>query len=182
MSKKGKLIVITGPSAVGKDSIVSNYINKNGGKLMISATSRKPREGEENNKDYYFLTEKEFEDRIEKNLFLEYAKYNGNYYGTPKDKIDELLEKGENVFLIIEVVGALNVKKLINDSILIFILPPSHEELERRIRTRAIDSEEDIIRRLEIAEKEIAQKDKFDHILVNETIEDVVKEIENILN
>ena len=178
---KGKLIVISGPSAVGKDSVVSEYLKNNNAKLSVSATSRKIRANEKEGVNYYYLTKEEFEEKIEKGYFLEHFIYNNNYYGTPKDKIDELLNKGIDVILVIEVQGALYIKNKIKDSINIFILPPSKEELERRIRNRNIDSEEDIINRLKIADNEIKESIKYDYRVINYDIKQTAKEIENIV-
>ena len=181
MNKKGKIFVITGPSAVGKDSIVNSFIKKNGGKVIVSATSRSPRKNEKEGVNYYFLTKEEFEEKIKDNELLEYTIYNNNYYGTPKYAIDEYINKGINVFLVIEVEGALNVKRLMPESTLIFIMPPSLEELKHRIEKRGIDSKEDITRRLDIANFEISQRDKFDYIFVNDEIDNVVNELEKIV-
>ena len=144
--KKGKLFVISGPSGVGKDTIVNEYLKENDAHLSVSATTRNPREGEIHGIHYYFYTNEEFEDRIKKGDFLEYATYNNCYYGTPKSKIEEKLNEGINVILVIEVQGAKKVKELIKESVLIFILPPSIEELEERLKVRNLDSEEMILK------------------------------------
>lgn len=181
MNKKGKIIVITGPSAVGKDSIVNSFISKNGGKVIVSATSRSKRDTEKEGETYYFLTKEDFEEKIKNDDFLEYTIYNNHYYGTPKYKIDEYVNNGINVFLVIEVEGALNVKKLIPDSTIIFIMPPSKEELRNRIEKRNIDSKSDIERRLKIADFEMSQRDKFDYVFVNDKIDNVVSKLEKIV-
>lgn len=180
--KKGKLFVVSGPSGVGKDTIVGEYLKNNKGILSISATTRKPRDGEKDGKDYYFLTKEEFEDWIKKDDFLEYATYNDNYYGTPKSKIFENLEKGIDVFLIIEVNGAIQIKNKISESILIFVLPPSMEELEKRIKNRNLDSEEVINNRLKIARDEIKLSSKYDYVVTNNKIEDTVKKLKMIID
>ena len=179
--KKGKLFVISGPSGVGKDTIISEYLKENDGILSISATTRKPRDGEINGKDYYFLTKKEFEKWIKEENFLEYATYNDNYYGTPKSKIEETLNKGINVFLVIEVQGALIIKEKIKNSKLIFIMPPSIEELENRIRNRNLDSEEMIKNRLTIAFDEIKLSNLYDYVITNNKVEDTINKLKMII-
>ena len=182
MSKKGKLFVVSGPSGVGKDTIVSKYLENNEGHLSVSATTRKPRENEQDGVDYYFLSKKEFKKQIKEDNFLEYAEYNNNYYGTPKSKVEEYLNKGINVFLIIEVQGALQIKNIIKDSILIFILPPTLEELEERLKTRNLDSKETIDSRLKIAIEEIEKSSKYDYIIVNQNIDRAVDKFKLIID
>ena len=179
--KKGKLFVISGPSGVGKDTVINEYLKENDGILSISATTRLPRKGEEHEKHYYFLTKEEFEKWIDEDNFLEYATYNDNYYGTPKSKIRENLEKGKDVFLVIEVQGALQVKEKLSDSVLIFIMPPSIEELENRIRNRNLDSEEMIQNRLKIAIDEMKLSSKYDYIVTNAKIGNTKEKIELIV-
>ena len=182
MSKKGKLFVVSGPSGVGKDTIVSKYLENNEGHLSVSATTRKPRENEQDGVNYYFLSKKEFKKQIKEDNFLEYAEYNNNYYGTPKSKVEEYLNKGINVFLIIEVQGALQIKNIIKDSILIFILPPTLEELEERLKTRNLDSKETIDSRLKIAIEEIEKSSKYDYIIVNQNIDRAVDKFKLIID
>lgn len=181
MRKKGKLFVISGPSGVGKDTIVKEYMKDTNSKLSISATTREPRANEVNGKDYYFLTKEEFENWIKEDNFLEYAIYNDNYYGTPKSKINEDLEKGIDVFLVIEVQGGLQIKEKIKDSILIFIMPPSLEELEKRLLNRNLDSKENIEKRIEIAKKEIQESVKYDYMLINQNLDSAVEKLEYII-
>lgn len=179
--KKGKLFVVSGPSGVGKDTIVQEYLKKNEGHLSISATTRNPRNGEKNGKDYYFLTEDEFKNWIKQDNFLEYAIYNNNYYGTPKSKIEEDLENGIDVFLIIEVQGAFQIKDKLKNAVLIFIMPPSIEELEKRIINRGLDSKEMIQNRLKIAIEEMNLSNKYDYVLVNNTIDSAVEKFKMII-
>ena len=180
--KKGKLFVISGPSGVGKDTIVNEYLKENDAHLSVSVTTRNPREGEIHGTHYYFYTNEEFEDRIKKGDFLEYATYNNCYYGTPKSKIEEKLNEGINVILVIEVQGAKKVKELIKESVLIFILPPSIEELEERLKVRNLDSEEMIQNRLKIAEEEIKEAGFYDYVLVNKDVKGAVNKLRMIID
>lgn len=179
--KKGKLFIISGPSGVGKDTIINEYLKNNDGILSVSATTRKPRKGEKNKKDYYFLTKKEFEKWIREDNFLEYATYNDNYYGTPKSKVFEELDKGIDVFLIIEVQGALQIKEKIRDCVLIFIMPPSLDELEKRLKKRNSDDESMIKNRLKIAITEISMSDMYNYIITNNKIETSVDKLKMII-
>lgn len=179
--KKGKLIVMSGPSGVGKDTIVNEYLKGNNASLAVSATTRKPRKNEEHKVHYYFLSKDEFEDKISKGEFLEYAIYNDSYYGTLKEEVEGKLEKGIDVILVIEVQGALNIKSRINDAVLIFIMPPSIEELKRRLKNRNLDSNEMIENRLKIALTEIEKNNEYDYVVVNKNIDEVVNEIKEII-
>ena len=181
--KEGKLIVVSGPSGVGKDTIVNKYLEKhNEDELSISMTSRPMRDGEVNGVNYYFKTKEEFEEAIKNNEMLEFALYNGNYYGTPKSEVENRLKNGINVILVIEVVGAMNVKNMMGDKCtLIFIMPPSMEELKNRLMNRGTDSKESIEGRLDIAKKEIGISDKYDFIIVNDNLDKAVNDLENII-
>ena len=140
--KQGKLVVITGPSGVGKGTLVRSLLSRHPELyLSISATTRQPRTGEINGKDYYFVTPSEFEQKIESGQLLEWAKYAGNYYGTPRAPVEQQIEQGKTVILEIEVLGARQVKETFSNALLLFILPPSEQELERRLRGRGNDEE-----------------------------------------
>lgn len=179
---RGKLIVVSGPSGVGKDTVVSEYIKRNNNTyLSVSCTSRAPREGEVDGVNYIFLSRKEFEERISNGDFLEYAEYNGNYYGTPKYKMEEELDKGKDVILVIEVQGALKVKELIPDALFIFILPPSISTLKERLIGRGTDSPESIEGRINTAIKEIEVSDRYDYNIVNDDLNMAVSELEKII-
>jgi guanylate kinase len=179
---RGKLIVVSGPSGVGKDTIVSKYLEKNSNTyLSVSCTSRAPREGEVDGVNYIFLSREEFEERISNGDFLEYAEYNGNYYGTPKYKMEEELEKGKDVILVIEVQGALKVKELIPDALFIFILPPSINTLKERLIGRGTEDIETINKRIETALNEIKVSDKYDYNIVNDELDMAVLELEKII-
>lgn len=181
--KKGKLIVVSGPSGVGKDTVVSEYLKLHPEDVLsISMTSRPKRDYEIDGVHYYFKTKEGFEKEIEKGNLLEYALYNGNYYGTPKSKVIKRLEDGINVILVIEVQGARNIKNMLNDDVLlIFVLPPSIEELRERLINRGTDSIEVINERLEIAEKEIRENTFYDYKIINDDIDNAVKSLENII-
>ena len=156
MNNKGTLFVITGPSGAGKGTVLKKVIQSlDGLYFSVSATTRKPREGEVDGVHYHFLTRERFEELIEKDRFLEYAQYAGNYYGTPP-RDPEHLEQGHDVILEIELQGALQVKKRLPKAVLVFIAPPSFEELESRLRGRGTETDEVIRNRLAIARQECA--------------------------
>ena len=180
---KGKLIVVSGPSGVGKDTIVSEYLKLHPkDKLSISMTSRPIRPNEIDGVNYYFKTKEGFEEEIKKGNLLEYALYNGNYYGTPKSEIEERLNQGINVILVIEIQGARNVKKMMGDDVLlIFILPPSLEALRERLINRNTESLDQIEKRIEIAKKEIEENDFYDYEIINDDLDKSVNEMENII-
>ena len=181
-SSRGNLIVISGPSGAGKDTIVNELLKENENIwLSISATSRKPRSGEIDGIHYFFLTKEEFEERIKDNDFLEYASYNDNYYGTPKSDIIEKLNNGIDVVLVIEIQGALKVKELIPEAVFIFIMPPSMSELRRRLVDRKTEDKEKILKRFKTAYKEINEVSKYNYVVINDEVEEAVKKIEAIL-
>lgn len=170
-NKRGLLIVVSGPSGAGKDTIINEVLKVNKSIwVSISMTSRNPRGSEEDGKDYFFVTREEFLENIKEGNFLEYAGYNGNYYGTPKHKINEYLEKGIDVILIIEIQGALQIKELIKDALFIFIMPPSMEELKMRLINRGTDSEDKIISRFKTAYQEINEVSKYNYVVVNDEV------------
>jgi len=171
-------IIITGPSGVGKGTVIKEILKKNEKFCVsVSATTRNPRIGEIDSKDYYFLNKLKFKEMIDKGLFIEWAKFADNYYGTPIASVKEKSEKGFKVILEIEVEGATQVKDKYPNALLIFLMPPSKEELERRIRSRGTDNEISISKRLERANFEISSSSKFDYVITNNLIEDTVKKI-----
>ena len=183
MKNPKKLIIITGPSGVGKGTVVKNILNKDRNIwLSISATTRQPREGEEDGKDYYFLTTKKFKEMIKNEMFLEWAEFAGNYYGTPLDSIREKFDNGFKVILEIEVAGAKQVREKYKDALSIFLLPPDKEELEKRIRNRGTDNEASIIKRLKRADFEMNSSKEFDYVLKNYDLNETVTKILNIIN
>ncbi len=182
MNKKGILIVICGPSGVGKGTICKKFLTKNTDiKLSISATTRSPRDGEQHGVSYYFLDTQKFEDMIEKDEFLEYARVYDNCYGTPKQAVFENLEKGEDVLLEIDIQGAMQVKEKYPDGVFIFILPPSLEELKNRIVNRGTETEESLKKRFGSAFSEISKIENFDYYLVNNDLDKAVQQLESII-
>lgn len=178
----GKLIVITGPSGVGKGTIVRLLLaNHPQLSLSISATTRKPRPGEIDGRDYYFVDRQKFEIMIDNNELLEWAEYAGNYYGTPKDKVEATLNLGKSILLEIELIGARAIEQIFPSALRIFILPPSLAELERRLRSRGKDSEKAIVRRLARAETEISASQEFAHCVINDNLEETIKKVEEII-
>ncbi|MBQ9518687.1 MAG: guanylate kinase [Firmicutes bacterium] len=179
---KGKLIVVSGPAGTGNGTVINGLMERERYALSVSATTRAPRGFEQDGINYFFKTVEEFEEMIKNGEFLEYAKFVGNYYGTPKKYVLQKLEEGKNVLLEIEVQGALQVKQNYPEATLIFLLPPSMDELESRLRGRATDSEETIVKRLARAKEEMEYKDKYDYQVVNLEVEQAVQEIEKIIN
>ena len=183
MKNPQKLIIITGPSGVGKGTVVKAILKKDINIwLSISATTRKPRKGEEDGKDYYFLSKNKFKQMIEDNKFLEWAEFAGNFYGTPLQYIKEKIDNGIKVILEIEVEGAFQVREKIPETLSIFLLPPSKDELEKRIRNRGTDNEESIVKRLQRADFEISSSRNFDFSLKNYEVDETVREIFEIIN
>ena len=178
----GKLIVITGPSGVGKGTIVLLLHTRHPELyLSISATTRKPRPGEIDGRDYYFVDRQKFTTMIQKEEFLEWAEYAGNYYGTPRNKVEEQINLGRLILLEIELVGARAITQIFPEAMRLFILPPSLAELERRLRSRGKDSEEAIIRRLARAKAEIAASKEFSHCIVNDDLEKTIQAVEKLI-
>ena len=167
--KKGTLFVFSGPSGVGKGTLNAKLFAEFGDQMAfsVSATTRAPREGEIDGTHYFFISRQEFESRIANNDFLEYAQFAGNCYGTPKSYVMSLLEAGKNVLLEIEVQGAMQVMARMPECVSIFVLPPSFEELERRLRGRGTETEDKIVKRLETAKGELAYADKYRYQVVN---------------
>jgi len=178
---KGKLFVISGASGVGKSTVLSNVMSRRDDlRFSVSATTRDPRPGEIDGISYYFVSKEKFLDMIEKNEFLEYDAHMANYYGTPKGQLEEKLALG-HVILDIEPNGAFAVRKARPDAVLIFIAPPSLEELERRLRSRGDTSEEQIRVRQERVKWEMEQSKQYDYIVVNDRVEACADEILNII-
>ena len=181
MSNQGTLLVVSGFSGAGKGTVVNAIMNTyDDYALSVSATTRKPREGEIDGVSYFFKTTDEFKSMIDNNELLEYANYVGNYYGTPTSYVENKLRDGYNVILEIESVGAFNVKKIFPEAVLTFIIPPSADELERRLRGRGTEEDAVIKARLAKACTEAEGVENYDYIVVNENVSDCVSEINDI--
>ncbi|ANV84550.1 guanylate kinase [Picosynechococcus sp. PCC 7003] len=182
MTTPGKLIVLTGPSGVGKGTLVRSLLPRHQNLfLSISATTRQPRPGEVDGRDYFFKTREQFEAMIAAGELLEWAEYAGNYYGTPLPPVKEQIQQGNFVLLEIEVIGANRVKEIYADALRIFILPPSFKELEDRLRGRGNDPEAAIAKRLVRAKEELAMSHEFDHEIVNDDLETALTELEKVI-
>ncbi|HBH18017.1 MAG TPA: guanylate kinase [Cyanobacteria bacterium UBA9579] len=181
-NRKGRVFVIAGPSGVGKGTLLSLLISKHPEiVLSVSVTTRKPRAGEVDGVNYLFISKEDFEEMIEKEEFLEWANFAGNYYGTYANIVTESLQMGLDVALEIDVQGALQVKEKIKDAILIFILPPSVGELHARLFKRKTDSKESIEKRLSIVRTEIEKKHLFHYEIVNDNIDTAIKNLEAVI-
>lgn len=183
MKSKSILIVISGFSGAGKGTLMKKLVEEyEGYALSISATTRDPRPGEENGREYFFLTREEFEQKIADNALIEHAQYCGNYYGTPKDYVEQQMALGRDVILEIEIQGALAVRKQYPDAILLFVTPPSAEELRRRLSGRGTETAEVIEERLRRAAEEAQGIEEYDYILINDDLETCVKEFHAIVD
>lgn len=178
-----KLYVISGSSGVGKGTVLKGFLTKNPNfMLSISCTTRKPRNGEVDGVNYFFITRDEFQKCIDNNKFLEWAEFAGNFYGTKKKFINQCLEEGKDIILEIDTKGALQVKKQMPEAVLIFICPPSYEALENRLRGRHTEDEETIQKRLNEAKAEIERGKSFDYRIVNDNLDTAIKTLEEIIN
>ena len=171
MSQKGKIFVVSAPSGSGKTTIVRNTLKEIPGlEFSVSATTRKRRETEVEGKDYFFISETEFEEKIRNDEFIEWEQFYDYYYGTLKSYVDDKVNCGKSIVLELDVKGAVNMKKSYPDSVLIFIMPPSLEILKNRLINRKTETERDLQKRFERAEMELGYKDKFDYVVVNENL------------
>lgn len=183
VKRKGLLLVVSGPSGAGKGTICKEVLERNKDvKLSVSATTRKPREGEVEGINYFFLDKEDFKNKINEGEFLEYAEIYGNYYGTPKSAIMQSLENGQDVILEIEMQGAKQVKEVYSQGVFIFVLPPSLKELNSRLVGRGTESEEEIERRFSCAFEEIQKINDYDYFIVNKDVELSVNELEDIIS
>jgi len=177
-----KVFVITGPSGVGKGTLISTLLERVPGlELSVSATTREPRAGEVDGRDYHFLTPEEFDRRVEREDFLEFATYSGNRYGTLRSEVRKRLDEGHSVVLEIEVQGASQVRAAMRESVQVFIAPPDPAILRERLESRGTDAEEAIDARLKVAEVELAAQGDFDHLVVNEDLKRAAADLERIV-
>ena len=182
-NKKAGLIVFTAPSGSGKTTIAKKILNDYSNiEFSVSATTRARRENEVQGRDYYFISEDEFQTKIKNNEFVEWEKFYDYHYGTLKSVIEEKLSKGISVIFDIDVKGAVNIKKQYPDSIVIFVMPPGLEELKRRLSERKTESDEDFRKRIDRAEMELTYCDKFDYKVINEVLEDAVSDVKKIID
>ncbi len=181
-NNKGLLIVVSGPSGAGKDTICQKLIKDDSNIWMsVSMTTRKPRPLEKDGVDYFFVSSEEFENKINDNTFLEYASYNDNYYGTPKDKVEEKLNEGKDVILVIDINGAINIKKIIPSALFIFIMPPDMETLKNRLIGRKTESKDKVVQRFITAYNEVNNYKKYNYVVVNDKVEDAVNKVKSII-
>ncbi len=179
--KKGILTVISGFSGAGKGTLIAALLDKYSYSLSVSATTRPPREGEQDGIHYFFVSKEDFEAMIQEDKLIEYANYVDNYYGTPKQYVEEKLEQGDHIILEIETKGAIQVKKLFPEAVLIFIAPPSAQELKNRLLTRETDSPDTVEKRLQKAKEEAGYLSGYDYLIVNETVDDSMEQIHRII-
>ena len=182
MSDKGVLTVISGFSGAGKGTVVKQLLDKYDYGLSISATTRSPREGEQDGREYFFKTKEEFEQMIAEHQLIEYARYVGNYYGTPKEYVVQQLEQGKDVILEIEMQGALHVREILPEVNLIFLTPPAVDVLENRLRGRGTETEEVIRNRMARAKEECSYMEKYDYIVVNDDLDECVENVHSLIS
>ena len=181
MNRKGLLIVISGPSGAGKGTVCKSLVEKNNVWLSVSVTTRAPREGEVHGINYFFISKNQFITKIDCSDFLEYAEVYGNYYGTPKSSVIEMIDSGKDVILEIDIQGALRVKETYKEGVFIFILPPSMKELENRIVGRDSETKESLMTRLKSAYDEINYISRYNYAVINKTVDKTVTKIESII-
>ena len=179
---KGNIIAISAPSGAGKTTIVKEILKRYPELVFsVSATTRPKRKTEKDGVEYFFITEEQFKQKIEKDEFVEWEKFYDYYYGTFKSFVDNNINDGKNVLLEIEVKGALSIKRIYPESFVIYIMPPSYEELVKRLKNRNTETEEDFLKRIERAKMELSLKDQFDYIVVNEILNNAIEETSELI-
>ncbi len=183
---RGKVFVISAPSGAGKNTVIKKYLETAASAknmvVSVSVTTRKPRPGEIDGKHYHFFTVEKFKDFIKRGKFLEYARVLDNYYGTLKETVISSIKKGKNVIMDVDVQGGRRIKRFLkNDAVTIFIIPPSVDELEKRLKGRKTESPEAIKKRLELGKKELKERKKYDYIIINDTVDEAVKYLDLIV-
>lgn len=180
--ERGSLVVISGPSGAGKDTVVLEYLKENKNAwVSVSCTSRDMRPGEKEGESYFYISKEEFEEKIKNDEFLEYALYNGNYYGTPKGQVEEKLKKGIDVILVIEVQGAIQIKEKLKEAVFIFIMPPTMKELKRRLINRGTESKDKVLNRFKTAYQEINEVSKYNYVVINDDLKNATLKLKSIL-
>ncbi len=182
MNDRGMLIILSGPSGVGKGTVRSKLFDQISNiSYSVSMTTRKPRNGEVHGVDYFFVDDKEFCENVESGNMLEWAEFVGNKYGTPLDKVEEILASGKDVMLEIEIQGALQVKERVSDALFIFLMPTSLKELENRLRSRGSETEDVIMERLNKAKRELPLRDQYNYVVINDKVDKVCNQIIDII-
>lgn len=182
MKDRGILIIVSGFSGAGKGTVMKQLMSEyDNYALSISATTRSPRPGEQDGREYFFKTVEEFETMIANNQLIEYAKYVGNYYGTPKEYVEKMLDEGKDVILEIEMQGTMKVKEMMPETVLVFITPPTAEELKKRLEGRGTEDSETIKARLKRASEEVVYMDKYDYLLINGKLDECVENLHKIV-
>lgn len=182
MKDRGILIIVSGFSGAGKGTVMKKLMSEyDNYALSISATTRAPRTGEQDGREYFFKTVEEFETMIKNNQLIEYANYVGNYYGTPKEYVEKMLDEGKDVILEIEMQGTMKVKEMMPETVLVFITPPTADELKKRLEGRGTEDSETIKARLKRASEEVVYMDKYDYLLINDKLDECVENLHKIV-
>jgi guanylate kinase len=184
MKSRGLLVVLSGPAGSGKSTIADAFVKAAGDEVLkaITATTRRPRTGEVDGRDYYFITREKFEQGLRENRFIEHNEFNGNFYGTPRDMLEQSLSRGKVVILVIDVNGSAAIRNCFRNVVHIFVLPPTPAELCHRLRGRGTERVSEIEARLKIAEAEVARMEEYDHLVINDLLDGAVADLAAIVN